>query len=115
TAVALSGDGKTLAWGAGEGEMGVWQPATGGDLGRFQGQRGTISALAFVPNGRMLASADGKTIRLWDVATLKCRRELAGHTNQVLALDCSPDGRTLVSGSDDGTALVWDLYAPPQE
>ncbi len=39
-------------------------------------------------------------------------RELAGHERWVLALAVSPDGETLVSGSDDHTVRTWDLADP---
>jgi hypothetical protein len=60
----------------------------------------------------MVIVGSEKTIRLWEVATSEFRQELKGHGNRVLALDCSGDGRSLVSGSADGTGLVWDLYPP---
>src|SRR5262249_28501254 len=37
------------------------------------------------------------------------RRRFAGHRGRVLCLAFSADGKTLVSGSEDTTALVWDL------
>jgi WD40 repeat protein len=35
-------------------------------------------------------------------------RQLRGHGAPVRAIAFSPDGRTLVSGSDDGSAIIWD-------
>jgi WD40 repeat protein len=35
-------------------------------------------------------------------------RSLEGHTHWVLAVAVSPDGRTIVSGSDDRTVKVWE-------
>jgi len=36
-------------------------------------------------------------------------RTLTGHTKDVNAVAVTPDGRQIVSGSDDGTVRVWDL------
>jgi WD40 repeat protein len=42
------------------------------------------------------------------------RRELPGHGVSVTALGFSPDGRWLVSGGRDTTALVWDVWGSSQ-
>jgi WD40 repeat protein len=44
-------------------------------------------------------------------ATGKTLNEFRGHSKTVTSLLFAPDGKTLVSGSDDTTALVWDLSA----
>ena len=76
-----------------------------------------VSALAFSPDGRMLArgSRDGGVIRLWEVVTAQVRRPFAGHRGAVLSLAFSPDGKTLLSGGEDTTARSWDLAAPGRE
>ena len=51
-------------------------------------------------------SADN-TVRLWDTITGENRRVLTGHTGLVASVAFNPDGRTLASGSHDGTILVW--------
>src|SRR5262249_38056265 len=62
------------------------------------------------PDGRFLATGDeGGAIRLWDAVTGNERAYLAGHGNAVTALAFSGDGRFLISGSADTTALVWSL------
>ena len=51
--------------------------------------------------------------RVWDVASGQSLRTLEGHSDAVLAVAFSPDGKKLVSGSDDHTLRVWPiLYAP---
>jgi WD domain, G-beta repeat len=61
----------------------------------------------------MVATVDvGKRdtkIHLWEVASCKEIGQLSGHRATVRAIAFSPDGRTLASGSDDLTCLVWDV------
>ena len=40
---------------------------------------------------------------VWDLASGECRRTLEGHTDLVRSVAISPDGMTIVSGSDDET------------
>jgi WD40 repeat protein len=112
TALALSPDGRVLAWGDSQGNLGLWRPATDEVVGRFEGPPTPVEALAFTPNGRMLIAANEKKVRLWELATRDICDGFTGHSNRVLALACSRDGRSLVSASADGTGLIWDLYAP---
>ena len=46
---------------------------------------------------------------MWDLRTGRSVMTLQGHVKPVLALDFSPNGYQLVSGSEDHTARVWDL------
>ncbi len=75
--------------------------------------------LAFSPDGKLLATANGvypfesdRTIRIWDVTTGKLLEQLTGHGSEVNALLFSPDGRRLFSGAADGTILIWDTRWP---
>jgi WD40 repeat protein len=60
--------------------------------------------------GKAIASggSDGAT-RLWDLATRKQLRKLDGHQGPVLTLSFSADGRRLVPGSRDTTALILEV------
>src|SRR5262249_53226304 len=40
---------------------------------------------------------------------------LDGHRGRVVSLSFAADGRSLVSGSTDGTALVWDMIVRPEK
>jgi len=74
--------------------------------------------LALSPDGRLLAeslSAAGDkpdaAIRVWNVNTKREVLRLATPTGIARSLVFSSDGRTLVSGMSDTTALIWDISA----
>src|SRR5262249_60555394 len=46
---------------------------------------------------------------LYDFATGNLVDLLKGHTRTVFRLAFSPDGRWLISGSGDHTAIIWDI------
>ncbi|MES2459586.1 MAG: caspase family protein, partial [Armatimonadota bacterium] len=67
--------------------------------------RGQIS-----PDGTLLAQSDsGNTIVISRLETGKPVARLAGHTSTVKEMRFTPDGRLLVSRSDDSTTRVWDI------
>jgi WD40 repeat protein len=57
--VAFSPDGKTLASGSPDGQVLLWQVATGKQIRRLKGHGGSISAVVFSPDGTMVASSSG--------------------------------------------------------
>jgi WD40 repeat protein len=69
-----------------------------------------VKTLARSPDGRMLVSAEGDgTVLLFELATGLRRRELVGHRGGVTSVGFTSDGKRLVTGSFDNTALVWDV------
>jgi WD40 repeat protein len=68
--------------------------------------------VAVSPDGSLLALGFGGDIWIWDTIAKRHTRTLRGHVGAVTTLRFLPDGRRLVSGSNDTTILVWDLDSP---
>jgi WD40 repeat protein len=66
--------------------------------------------IAFSPDGRFLAVVDGTKIKLWDIFACRNVHVFKGHKGWVTSVAFAPEGKSLVSTSEDGTALVWDLH-----
>jgi WD40 repeat protein len=117
-AVAVSPDGKTIAFGA-QTLQGVsptvklWSTATRQVTQTIKASANGVSSVAFSPSGKQLAAGalDG-TVRLWDLHVPATPiGTFAGHRYPVEHVTFSPDGKTLASASDDGTIGMWDTQA----
>jgi WD40 repeat protein len=124
--LVFSPDGSTLACGLHDGSVSVWDASTVRCTARFPGhgrfgQRYSIKALAFSPDGRDLAAAgtfrrngmerdlDYSEVRIFSLADRTERATLPGRGGEEFkCLVFSPDGKTLASGG----APAWNAAEP---
>jgi WD40 repeat protein len=108
--LAMSPDGKRIAGPLGFAAA-VYDTETGTRVAELGGHKGSVTALAFSEDGRLLATgAADKTIRVFDLANKTIAQSVAidlGARGRVSSLAFSPDGRRLAA-SVGQTARIFD-------
>ncbi|MEV0650854.1 Hsp70 family protein [Phytomonospora sp. NPDC050363] len=109
--VAIRPDGLVWAYAADAG-IRLWDPVGGLHPEGARGldddwHRLTAETLAWSPDGRVLAAADGREIGLVQPGGSGRLPNLAGHEAPVSALAWSPDGRYLASATVTGELFLW--------
>jgi WD40 repeat protein len=97
--LTYSPDGKSLAVAGAHTTVRQYESATGKGLRPIVGHPGSVSSVAYGPDGRQLLTSSQKSVFLWDTATGKELRRLDGHETNVNCLSWSPDGKHVLSGS----------------
>ena len=112
-AITFSPDGSQVAVASASG-IALYDTYSGNPVTLFSALVDDVSALAISParerdDGQTIASGgeDG-IVRLWDARMGQHRADFIGHTDPVVALAYSPDGKTLASGSFREIRL-WNL------
>jgi eukaryotic-like serine/threonine-protein kinase len=71
--------------------------------------RDQVCDAAFSPDSRrLLARTEGNEVFLWDYEQCRLAAPPLAHTGKVRHACWSPDGLTVATASEDGSAIIWD-------
>lgn len=134
--IAFSADGKWLASGSDDSSIKLWR-VSDGRLLRTIPVGNHVYSVAFSPDGQWLAGggrergnlgtfwkqiagntrlrgSNRPTVRLWRVNDGSLQQALADHSDEVMSVAFSPNGKWLASSSDDKTVKLWQLEIGPR-
>ena len=90
----------------------LWKSSTRELLLKLEGHSKPLTAMAFSPNGAMLATASfDHTAKLWDTKTGRPIATLVGHISRPTSVAFSRDGSRVATGSIDRTVKLWTIKA----
>ena len=120
----FSPDGATVVSAGYDGEIKLWDVATGQLKVSLVKHTGPVDGAAFSPDGATLATCSrDRTVVLWDLKTGQAKGTLR-HNVEVVKSAFSPDGKVLATACHDGAVMIWDtltrdcvktLQADPKE
>ena len=74
--------------------------------------------MAFSPDSRYVVSGaeiqigkDNNTLKLWNIATGQLIHSFLRYKKSVNSIKFSPDGRYVLTGSNDGYVKLWDVFS----
>jgi WD40 repeat protein len=109
--VSLTCDGKYAVSGSNDNSLKLWDLQSGECLKTVIPHLDYLKILDATPDLNLVATSGGSqdpVIRLWNYRDLELIGELTGHTNRINDLRMTPEGRFIISCSNDDTVKVWD-------
>jgi WD40 repeat protein len=94
-----------------DGSAYLWSPVTGKKQGVMLKHPHAVSSAAFAPDGRIVATSSGRTVRLWDVYLSRPIGPPLEQAEPITTVNFSDDGRWLLAMDAKGTSR-WPVPAP---
>lgn len=133
TCASFSLDGRWIVSGSQDKTIRIWSVSTGKEIARLLGHSAPLTSVSFSSDGlRVLSSSQDTTARLWDVDRIAQSKEnsselateesgadlgevllLESHSRETTVAEFSPDGRSILTASVDGKAVLWPSERVP--
>lgn len=108
--VSFSPDSRLMTVSGADGRSPVYDLEARNLAARLAGSSGWQMETAIAEGNRIAASATSSgDVLVWDIANDVPLDTLHGHTSLVLRALLTPDGRNLITSSDDGTVRLWKM------
>ena len=82
----------------------------------FNDHKGDVQYISVHPEDPNIfaSGAIDMEVKIWDIRANDCFARFMGHENDINDVRWFPDGKSVISGSDDGTIRFFDLRAHKQ-
>eukprot|EP01125_Pyxidicula_operculata_P019184 TRINITY_DN693_c0_g1_i1.p1 TRINITY_DN693_c0_g1~~TRINITY_DN693_c0_g1_i1.p1 ORF type:complete len:2289 (+),score=635.01 TRINITY_DN693_c0_g1_i1:128-6994(+) len=131
---SISPDGRSVASVSDDHTIKLWDPLSATEVQALVGHANAIRSASFSPaNKQIVTTGDDRTVKVWDVGLqseessssgysfgfsssssskteeVQHEERITGHSSCVNSVKISPDGKQIVSSSDDATFALWDI------
>ena len=112
--VVFLADGKHVVSGGEERKIRRWRVENGEEVGTPMNAGGVVYNIAVSRDGKWLIGGTDSGWVVWHAESHSKMIGFKGHHTWVYAVDVSPDGTKIATGSDDKTVCVWSLSTGKQ-
>ncbi|BDA71819.1 Pentapeptide repeat [Calothrix sp. PCC 7716] len=110
SSLACTPDGKILVTGSDDGAVCLWEVASGREILTINKEHFYwVNSVAISPNGKIIASAGEKTVKLLSIGTGELLKIFFSHSDNVTDVTFAPNGKIIISSCYDGTINFWNI------
>ena len=113
----FSPSGKEVATAMKDGKVLIYDFATRRVVKELSGHTNCVRTVAFINDSLLASGGNDQNVIAWNLATGKELAKESPHNKNVKSIKVSKNGKYMVSASNDGSAVIWEIQADgvPQE